>query len=311
MDSKNEYLLLKQKYLSMRGGNDIISNDNTKCVPKLSKSKNVVKIDLDDVKFSCCEYPEGPVGMTFIHFGNTRAKIHMDVRGGWPGYINTASTNDHQFIDGICIAGGSLLGLECVSGVMAEWLKSTDYDDFPAINGAIIYSQNFPMNKVYPDKNLGRFAFNNLSNKLYYGQVGAGRSAAKGQGVSFYELDDGIKILAIVVNNAVGSVYRDGKVISKNNMFPETVQSGKNTTITTIITNLELDNDDLRQLAHQCNAAMGSVIKPFNTFVDGDIMYTCSTHTLSKPGHYDNMKMINLYTHISDCVIEAIYNSLD
>lgn len=100
------------------------SNDKLKLTPQKSKNDNVLDINIDDVKFSCCEYSEGPIGLTYIDFGKTQAKIYMDIRGGWPAYINTLSTNDKNMIDGICIAGGSTLGLGATSGIIAESLKS-------------------------------------------------------------------------------------------------------------------------------------------------------------------------------------------
>ena len=300
-----KYIKYKTKYVSIinqLGG--VRTNDTIKLVPKLSQSDNSVTVDLDDIKFCCCEYEEGPVGLTYINFGKTRAKVYMDIRGGWPAYINGLSTNEKQFIDGICIAGGSILGLEATTGVTAEWLKQTEYKSFPGINGSIIYSGNLATNKIYPDKELGRFAYKNLSNVLYSGQVGAGQTAAKGQGIAYNELPNGIKILAIVVNNALGAVYKNNDVISKNNI-PDI---GKNTTITVVITNLLMDSDELKQMAHQVNCSMAETIRPFNTFADGDVFYACSTCT--KPLKLDTKKMIKLYMEMSNVVKDAILKSV-
>lgn len=287
-----------------------ISNDNKKLIPQKSASYHELIVDFDDIKFSCCEYNEGPVGMTLIIFPKSGARVNVDIRGGWPGYINTSSRNNGQVIDGICVSGGSLLGLECVSGVMVEWLKSTNYNYFPAINGAIIYSQNLYNNKIYPDKELGMFAFNNLSKNICSGQVGAGLSASKGQGVHFEQLDDGIKVFALVVNNAVGSVYHNDIMVSEANLFSDNLNGNKNTTIITIITNITLDRNELEQLSHQVNAFMGKIIRPFNTFADGDIIYTCSTCSKNKPTDFTNFSLINLYIKICSVVEEAVYNSL-
>ena len=105
----------------------------------------------------------------------------MEIRGGWPGYINCLSTNEKQIINGINIAGGSLLGLESTTGLTIESLKNINYNNFEGYNGAIIYSKNLNNNKIYPDKDLGRFAYNQNDDKLFNGQVGAGLSASHGQ----------------------------------------------------------------------------------------------------------------------------------
>lgn len=286
------------------------SNDKINVIPKKSTSDNILIIKFDDIKFSCCEYSEGPVGLTYIDFGKTRAKVYMDIRGGWPAYTNALSTNDKNMIDGICIAGGSMLGLEATSGIIAESLKESKYKTWKGINGSIIYSKNLRKNKIYPDKELGRFAYNNLSNKLYYGQVGAGLSASKGQGVSFHEFKNGIKVLSILVNNALGDVYKNNKKINKYSEDLENTEMGTKTTITVLITNLEMDDHELKQMSHQVNCSIAEVIRPFNTFFDGDIFYSCSTCTLEKPKNFNSKMMINFYLACSEIVKDSVYKSL-
>ena len=114
-------------------------------------------------------------------------------------------------------------------------LKSNNYEGWAGYNGAIIYSGNLGQdNKIYPDKDLGRFAFNQSDNKLYSGQVGAGLAASHGQGWSYKNID-GIKVLALVVNNALGVVYKDNKPIhipfDAKEYFLDKIKIGKNTTI--------------------------------------------------------------------------------
>ena len=171
----------------------IKSNDDMKLIPKLSISSNWISFDFPDIEVSQCEYSEGPVGLTFIKFKNS-AKVCMEVRGGWPGYINCLSTNEKQTIDGINISGGSLLGLESTTGITTESLRQNAYENFGGYNGAIIYSKNLNFNKIYPDRALGRFAYNQKNDKLYNGQVGAGLSASHGQGWCYRKISE-IEIL--------------------------------------------------------------------------------------------------------------------
>lgn len=281
----------------------MLTNNNIKLIPKLSKSKSTIKIDFDDISVSQVEYTEGPVGITLIIFKNP-VKVYMDVRGGWPAYLNGLSTNTKQTIDGICLVGGSILGLEAVCGIMSETLIKCK--NWKSINGAVIYSRNLYNNKIYPDKNLGIFAYNNLNNILYNGQVGAGQTAAKGQGWYYHKLNK-IKILGLVVNNAIGDIYKNNKKIFSHFNFSE-IDINKNTTLTVLITNLKLDNDELKQLSHQVHSSMAETIRPFNTFFDGDIFYACSTETIQNK--YSSKDLIKFYMLCSNVIKKAIYNSL-
>jgi L-aminopeptidase/D-esterase-like protein len=286
-----------------------ITNDNLDLVPKLSTSNNKIELQFDDVKISQVEYTEGPVGLTYVHFVKG-AKVYMDVRGGWPGYINALTTNDRQKIDGINISGGSDLGLESGTGITAESLKQNQYRMHNRINSSVIYSQNFNKNRIYPDKQLGRFAYNNLNNILYNGQVGAGQSAFKGQGWCFKKVGK-IKILGLVVNNAIGEIFINNKKIKTNSMNIPNINLGMNTTITVLITNLKLDNDELKQLSHQVHCSMAETIRPFNTFFDGDTFYACSTETLKKTKELNSKKLMKLYMIFSDVIKNAILKSVN
>lgn len=284
----------------------MISNDNIKLIPKISTSKKYIELDFPDIKVSQCEYKEGPVGLTYIHF-NKGVKCFMDVRGGWPAYLDCLSNNDKNILDGINISGGSLLGLESTTGLIAESLKKYKYKSWQGINGSIIYSNNLFKNTIYPDKNLGRFAFNNYSKKLYNGQVGAGLSASHGQGWGYKELTNGIKILGLVVNNAIGSVYKNNKLIHKSFDLSK-VKLNKNTTIIVLITNLKLDYFELKQMNNQVNVSIGESIRPFNTFVDGDVFYTCSTEKIKN--NFNVYQMINFFDECSKVIKQAIHNSI-
>lgn len=290
---------------------NIVTNDNIELIPQRSKSKNYIKLKFPDIIISQCEYKEGPVGLTFIRF-TKNTKVCMEIRGCWPGYIDCLSTNEKQQINGINIAGGSILGLESTTGITCEALKQNKYKDLLGFNGAIIYSGNLSKNKIYPDKELGRFAFNQNDKKLYNGQVGAGLSASHGQGWGYRKIANNIKILVLVINNAVGSVYKNNKLIhnpynSKKQHFP-IKDTKKNTTIIVVVTNLKMDNDELKQMNNQLNVSIGESIRPFNTFTDGDILYTCSIQKIKKK--YNYWDRINFFVACSDVLKEAILNSI-
>ena len=323
MDSKDKYIKYKIKYFALKnmdinnqiGGvkKEIKTNDNLTLVPKKSTSSHFIKLKFPDIRVSQCEYSEGPCGLTFVTCKNYKKglRVHKEIRGGWPGHIDCLSTNDKQIITGINIAGGSLLGLESTTGITSQSLKSLNYKYWLGFNGAIIYSGNFRNNKIYPDKTLGRFSFNQSDDKLYSGQVGAGLSASHGQGWS-YKNFNGIKVLALVVNNAVGVVYKDNKPIHNpfdaKEYFLDDIKIGKNTTIINVLTNLDLDIDDLKQMNQQMNVSIGESIRPFNTLTDGDIFYTCSTMSLKRK--LTSHEKIKLFDEFSKVLKEAILNSV-
>lgn len=252
----------------------------------------------------------GPVGLTFISC-NTGFKVYKEIRGGWTGSIDCLSTNEKQVINGINIAGGSLLGLESTTGLTIESLKSTKYKHIAGFNGAIIYSGNLNKNKIYPDKNLGRFAFNQNDSVLYNGQVGAGLSASHGQGWSYKQIGK-IKILVLCVNNACGVVYDNNIPIHNPHNVKkyhlDNIKLGTNTTIIVVITNLDLDNDDLKQMNQQMNVSIGESIRPFNTLTDGDIFYTCTTRKIKYK--FNMIEKIKFFDICSKVLKNAILNSI-
>jgi len=319
-DYYQKYMKYKEKYLQLKNSNNIlvggakkkkqiITNDNTKLKPIKSVSKHFIDLLFPNIVVSQCEYKEGPVGLTFIRCDDG-FRVHKEIRGGWPGYIDCLSTNDKQICLGINIAGGSLLGLESTTGITAESLKNSNYEYWTGINGAIIYSGNLEDNKIYPDKDLGRFAFNQSDKKLYSGQVGAGLSASHGQGWAYKEIE-GIKVLALVVNNALGVVYKDNEIyhnpFDAKDYFLDKIKIGKNTTIIVVLTDLDLDVHDLKQMNQQLNVSIGESIRPFNTLSDGDIFYTCSTRKINKK--FNHLQRIKLFNEFSNVLKEAILNS--
>jgi L-aminopeptidase/D-esterase-like protein len=289
--------------------NQYKTNDDIDLVPKISKSSKPIKINFDNIKFSCCEYSEGPVGLTYIDFGKVGAKTHMDIRGGNPAIINCLTDFHHHFLNGICIVGGSIMGLEAATSILTSKVIDEKLKPWKGINAVTIYSHNLKKNRIVPDKQLGKFAYNNMTNILYNGQIGAGVSARHGQGVAYKKYKNGMHILAIVINNAHGDIYKNNKLIYENPKR-KNCDIGTNTTITTVITNLIMDDSELKQMTHQVNSTIGEVIKPFNTLLDGDVFYACSTCKMKKPRNYDSHSMIGIYSEMGELVKEAIYNSM-
>ena len=124
----------------------------------------------------------------------------MDVRGGSPGTLGS----HYEWVHAICLAGGSLYGLEAATGVAAEIFARRDYAtgwlDIPLVAGAIVYDWGSRDNAVYPDKALGRAA-------LRAARLGGSRSAAAAQA----GLDDRREDVRVRAGEPAGQGGRTGR----------------------------------------------------------------------------------------------------
>lgn len=287
---------------------DIKNNDDPDLAIHTDAGARVLEYDFDSFNVGIAEYPDGPTGTTVFHFPEG-ARLAVDIRGGSPGVIG-----EYGFVHAITLAGGSLYGLEAASGVRAGILAKNGYtsswEAIPLVSGGIIFDFGPRNNSIYPDKRLGRIAFENaMPNRFPMGARGAGISATvgktigfdgaepAGQGAAFRETG-GIKVFACVVLNAVGAVVnRDGQVV-RGHLNPETGErisfmkaieqqieeaeanlqppSG-NTTLTVVVTNQSTNRFSIDQIARQVHSSMARAIQPFQTDTDGDTLWFVST----------------------------------
>jgi L-aminopeptidase/D-esterase-like protein len=251
------------------------------------------------LRIGVAEYDDGPTGCTVFHFTGG-AMLERDVRGGSPGTFG-----DLDWVDAICLAGGSLYGLEACTGVAAELFEQRGYDTgwtaIADVTGAIIFDFGPRENAVYPDKELGRAALRAAREGSFpLGQCGAGRSATVGktfglelaepggQGGAFRQIGE-TRIAVFTVVNAVGAIVdRDGNVV-RGHLAPtgerrklvegiEARVTGGNTTLTVLITNQKLDRWLLRQLGRQVHTSMARAIHPFHALTDGDVFFAATTN---------------------------------
>jgi 6-aminohexanoate-oligomer endohydrolase len=285
------------------------SNDTLDLVPRADLPGPVLDFDLAGLEIGCAEYDEGPTGCTVFHLPDG-ASLQTDIRGGSPGTFG----GGYERVNAICLAGGSLYGLEAVSGVAAELFARREYRtgwlDIPLVAGAIIFDYGPRDNAVYPDKELGREALRAARpGRFPLGARGAGRSATvgktfgfeerepSGQGGAFRRIGE-TKVAVFTVVNAVGAIVdRDGAVVRGHldavtgarralvagveerlaADLPTHAPPG-NTTLTVVVTNQALDARLLRTLGRQVHASMARAIQPFHALVDGDVLYTVSTN---------------------------------
>ena len=291
-----------------------LSNDNAELTPRTELAGPALEFDFPGLEIGVAEYDEGPTGCTVFHFPGGAA-CSVDVRGGSPGTTGSS----YEWVHAVCLAGGSLYGLEACAGVAAELFARREYGtgwlDIPLVAGAIIFDYGPRDNAVYPDKTLGRAALRAARpGRFPLGPRGAGRSATvgktfeysegepAGQGGAFRELGDA-KIAVFTVVNAVGAVVgRDGEVVRghldagtglRHPLMPrveERLAAGQpvrpppgSTTLTVVATNVVLDQRVLRTLGRQVHTSMARAIQPFHALVDGDVLYAVTTNDVESP----------------------------
>jgi L-aminopeptidase/D-esterase-like protein len=285
-----------------------LTNDTAELVPRTSFDGPALEFDFPGLEIGVAEYDEGPTGCTVFHFPEGGASS-IDVRGGSPG----VSGAGYELVHAICLAGGSLYGLEAAAGVAAELLARRGYRtgwlDIPLVAGAIVFDWGPRDNAVYPDKELGRAALRAARpGRFPVGRRGAGRSATAGklfayeegepagQGAAFRQIGE-TKVAVFTVVNAVGAIVdREGNVVRghydrqvglRRQLVPgveERLAAGTavrpppgNTTLTVLATNLRLDQRELRTLGRQVHASMARAIQPFHALEDGDVLFAVST----------------------------------
>jgi L-aminopeptidase/D-esterase-like protein len=285
-----------------------LSNDTAELVPRTSFDGPELRYDFPGLEIGAAEYDEGPTGCTVFSFP-AGAAASIDVRGGSPGVTGAG----YDLVHAICLAGGSVYGLEAAAGVAAELFARRDYRtgwlEIPLVTGAIIFDWGRRDNAVYPDKELGRAALRAARPGVFpLGPRGAGRSATAGklfayeegepagQGAAFRQVGE-TRIAVFTVVNAIGAIVdRDGEVVLGHyqrdtglrrplvpgveerlaSSLPVRPPPG-NTTLTVVTTNLRLDSRQLRTLGRQVHASMARVIQPFHALEDGDVLFAVST----------------------------------
>ena len=300
------------------------TNDLVQLEPMTTKGKHI-KYTLDDVKVASVQYKDTRAGTTYVDFGKDGCRVYQRVLGAASNYVNCTNIENNFIISGLCLSGGSTLGLEATTGVIAEKFKQNEYYSASEISGAVVYG-GLRTNKemYYPDKRLGRFAVNHLvDNKVYVGQVGAGIGSSYGQGSAFGEIY-GVKFLAIVINNIYGDVIKNNSIVEKKHNYSswsnkkkdqdkqfastkENISTNQNSCLIAVITDLDLDITQLRLMSNQLQSSVGQVIYPFNTIFDGDIIYTCSTMKLKKK--FNPTQTTILFERASSILKKAIFKS--
>jgi L-aminopeptidase/D-esterase-like protein len=289
------------------------NNDQLELIPRTSFDGPALEFDFPELRIGVAEYAEGPTGCTVFAFPRPVA-CAIDIRGGSPGVFG-----DYGATQAICLAGGSLYGLEAAAGVAAELFAQADYstawDRIALVSGAIVFDFGARTNAIYPDKALGRAALRAARVGVFpLGPRGAGRSVTvgngfdfnqgerAGQGGAFRQIGE-TRLAVFTVVNALGAIQdREGRVVrghldrstgerrSSSDDLERMLAAGEtslaphgNTTLTLVVTNQRLEMRALQQLGRQVHASMARALQPFHTALDGDVFFCVTTHEVANP----------------------------
>jgi tetratricopeptide (TPR) repeat protein/L-aminopeptidase/D-esterase-like protein len=265
-----------------------------------------VEVPFPSVRIGVAERADSPTGCTVFHFPH-RAFAVADVRGGASATVCSDRLAEGGTIDAICLAGGSVFGLQAAAGVAAELFaaaeRSPRWDTLPIVAGAVIYDFGRREGATYPDLALGAAALRRAAPGWFpHGPRGAGRSASvgkwlpppyraepSGQGGAVWQSGEAAIGVFTVVNAMGGVLDRAGAVVRGHldpatqrrhrvsdvlpSATPGSAPRGGNTTLTVLITNVVMEGDRLRHLARQVHTSMARAIDPFCTAWDGDVLY--------------------------------------
>lgn len=237
------------------------------------------------------------------------------VMGSAPGTRQVDALFPRHLVEGIhalLLAGGSVFGLDCASGVM-KYLKERGmgFDvrglKVPIVPTAVIFDLFFKGNKG-PTPEMGYRACLDAKEEFEEGSVGAGTGATVGKlfemeramkgglGTSSVVTPDGLTVAALVVVNAFGDVVDNatGKIIaglrkSKDSLdfegTSEAMRRGAvkaqlgllNTTLAVLATNATFNKQELMRVAMIAHCGFSRTIVPVHTTFDGDLLFVLST----------------------------------
>src|SRR5258707_4384200 len=258
-------------------------------------------------------------GVTAVIFDKP-AVASIDVRGGGPGTREEsvlALQSTVEAIDGITLSGGSALGLDAAGGVQA-WLAEHGRGFrireavIPIVPGAICFDLLNGGNKAWgrfpPYRDLGYAAARAAGTDFALGSIGAGLGATTanykgGLGSASAQTEGGVKVAALAVVNAVGSVtvgdgpwfcaapFEVGHEFGGRGLPPSfnpdmlkarlkgrpDAKPPENTTLVVVVTDAVLTKPQARRLAMIAQTGMARAIYPVHAPLDGDVVFAAAT----------------------------------
>ena len=273
-------------------------------------------------------------GITVGHYTDKKAKTGctavicqkgavagVDVRGSAPGTRETdllRGYNSVERVQAIMLSGGSAYGLDAASGAMQYFEEQGLGVDVgigvvPIVPAAVIFDLGVGDPKVRPGKAEGYAACKDAKDSTPSGSIGAGTGATvakafgsryavnSGLGTACIELENGVKVGAIAVVNALGDIYdpETGELVAAANMDGKLTPcidqyavnavaracgvgalgqaAFGNTTIGVVATNARLTREEANKLASMAHDGLAMTIRPVHTSLDGDTFFAMST----------------------------------
>ena len=256
-------------------------------------------------------------GVTAVIFDQP-AVAAMDVRGGGPGTREGALldlANTVEKIDAIALSGGSAFGLEAGGGVQA-WLAEQGRGFnvrgtvIPIVPGAICFDLlnggNKDWGRFAPYRDLGYAAAAAAATGFDLGSVGAGLGAQTanlkgGLGSASAQTSHGVKVAALAVVNAVGTVtVGDGPwfwaapfevggeygghglpAVFTPDLLTMRIKGAateaESTTLAVVVTDAALTKAQARRLAMIAQTGFARAIYPVHAPMDGDVLFAAAT----------------------------------
>jgi len=299
-----------------------------------SSAPGFVQLPFSSVRVGVSEDRGGPTGCTVLDFGDA-VRVARDVRGGSACWIG-----DFPQVHALCLAGGSVYGLEAVSGVAAELLARRGgrphWSNLALVAGGVVYDFHGRDTIAYPTREMGQAALRAAHSGLVpVGRRGAGSCTQIGAGLPGLLPEPGgqgaasrragpVSVAVLTVVNALGAVLdRDGTVVRGHldsasglryraaDRAEETLTATAkppavgNTTLTVVVTDARLDDVTLAQLGRQVHASMSRAIDPFHTPLDGDILWAVTTD--DGPADVNPTALATIATEVAwDAVLTAV-----
>jgi len=258
-------------------------------------------------------------GVTAVIFDKP-AVASMDLRGGGPGTREVALldlANTVERMDAIALSGGSAFGLEAGGGVQA-WLAEQGRGFevrgaiIPIVPGAVVFDLLNGGDKKWgrfaPYRELGYTAAAAAGTSFAQGSIGAGLGATTanfkgGVGSASATTPDGVRVAALAVVNAVGSVtVGDGPWFWAAPFETEAEFGGRglppsftpdmlamrlkggpaataveSTTLAVVVTDAVLTKPQARRLAMIAQTGFARAIYPVHAPLDGDVVFAAAT----------------------------------
>lgn len=281
----------------------------------MSSRTNDTLTSLEGIKVGHYTDTEGGTGVTAILFGNP-ATGAVDISGMATSSRQTDSLelmHPGTAVHAVCFAGGSAFGLDAASGVV-RYLEENDVGidlsvaKLPVVPTAVIYDLSFMDSRARPDAAMAYEACMKASSApVEQGCVGAGTGATAGKlrgvlsatksglGSSVVSGSHGVKMGSLVVANCFGDVLDEhGKIIAgarEGKRFLDSFEAiGKgevrtkfgapgNTTLCVLVTDARLDKISAAQVARMGGNGLARHISPYNTPLDGDMVFCFSIGT--------------------------------